>query len=80
MLCEAADQFQGEPTEAVGLDKLIEIHVEELSRYAKMTSKVEALREVNHAVSVLGILNLLLVRYHWDKWQDLPSHAASVRC
>ncbi len=61
LLCKATDQFQGESTEAVGLDKLIKIHVEELCGYAEMTSKVETLSEVNHAMFVFGVLQALLV-------------------
>jgi hypothetical protein len=56
LLRKAADQFQGESTEAVRLDELIEIHVEKLCGYAKMTSEVETLCEVNHAMFVFGIL------------------------
>ena len=67
LLRKAADQFQRKSAEAVGLDKLIEIHVEELCGYAKMTSKVKTLCEVNHAVLVLGILQPPLVIYQSNK-------------
>ena len=56
LLRKAADQFQGESTEAVGFDEFVEVHVKELCGYAKMTSKVKALRKVDHAVFVFWIL------------------------
>lgn len=56
LLRKTADQFQGESTKAVRLDKFIEIHVEELRGYTKMTSEVETLCEVHHAMFVFRIL------------------------
>jgi hypothetical protein len=42
------------------LDQFIEIHVQQLGRYAKVSSEIEALDEVNHAMSVTGILQEML--------------------
>ena len=56
LLGETTNDFQGEPTESVRLDKLIQIHVEKLSGDAEMATEVEALDEANHAMLVQRIL------------------------
>jgi hypothetical protein len=43
----------------VGLDKFIEIHVQEVSRYTKVASEVEALVEVDYTVFLMRILYLI---------------------
>ena len=53
---EASDEFDREPAEGIRLDELIKVHIEKLSGYAKMTTEVEAMCEVNHAMLVLGVL------------------------
>ena len=53
---EAPDELDRETAEGIRLDELVEIHIKKLSGYAEMTAEVEAMREVNHAMLVLGIL------------------------
>ena len=56
LLGEAADNLERETTEGVGLDEFVEVHVQKFSRDAEMTTEVEALGEVDHAVFVLRVL------------------------
>lgn len=56
LLGETPDQLDGEATESIGFDELVEVHVEKLCRDAEMTTEVEAMCEIHHAVLVLGVL------------------------
>lgn len=56
LLSESSNNLQRETAEGVGLDKLVEIHIEELSRDAEVATEIKALNELDHAVFVLRIL------------------------
>lgn len=60
LLCKASDKFQRKPSEVVALDELVEVHAKKLSRDAEVTTEIEALGKVHHAVLVLRILNAQL--------------------
>ncbi len=64
LFCEASDHFEGEASEGVGFDEFVEVHVEEFGGNAKMTSEVEALREVDHAVLIERILDFISFTLH----------------
>ena len=40
----------------MGLDEFVQVHVQKLGRYAKVSAEIEALCEVDHAVLVLRVL------------------------
>jgi len=56
LFCEASDYFEGEAFEGVGFDEFVEVHVEEFGGDAEVTTEVETLDKVDHAVFVVGIL------------------------
>lgn len=64
----------------MGLDELVQVHAEQLSRYAKMSTEVEALREINHAVLVVRILMFLSKASKAKFSPNLPIHATSAEC
>ena len=56
LLREAANKLQREAFEIVRLDEFVKIHTKKFSGDAEVTTKVEALCKVDHAVFVLRIL------------------------
>jgi len=56
LLGEAPHYVDREASEGVGLDELVQIHVQELGGDAKMATEIEALCKVDHAVFVLRVL------------------------
>ena len=82
LLGKATNQLEREATESVGLDELVEIHVEELCRYAKMSAEVEAVGEVDHAMFVFGVLDIWSATSPLVKIcrHNLPSHEAFAGC
>ena len=60
------------------LDELVEVHAQELGRDAQVTTEVEALRKVDHAMLVSRILLLRLANViHICSTIGIPNHAAS---
>lgn len=56
LLSESPDELQREATERIRLDEFVEVHIQQLSRDTQMAAEVETVREVDHAVFVLGVL------------------------
>lgn len=56
LLREAPDQLETMATELVRLDELVKVHIEELGGDAKMSTEIETVREINHAMPVFRIL------------------------
>lgn len=56
LLCEAADEWEWEAFEFISFDELIQVHAEELGGDAEVAAEVEGLGEVDHAMSIVGIL------------------------
>ncbi len=56
LLGKAANDFERKAAERMRLDEFVEVHIEQLSGYAQMPAKVEALRKVDHAVPILRVL------------------------
>lgn len=56
LLRHAPNQLQGEATECVGFYEFVEIHVQQFGRDTEMSTEVEALSKVDHAVLVLRVL------------------------
>ena len=56
LLRETSDERKGEAFEFVRLDELVQVHAQQFGRDAEMAAEIEALREVDHAVLVLGVL------------------------
>lgn len=63
LFVESANELQRKSSEAVKLDELVKIHVQQLCRDTQMTTEVETLSEIDHAVPVLGILQFVSFRY-----------------
>ena len=80
MLCESANNLEGEAAERIGLDKLIKIHIKKFSGDAKMATKIEALGKVDHAMFVFRILTVLVVNLKTKVGNDSPIRAAFVGC
>lgn len=59
LLAEATDEMRRKALKLVSLDKFVQVHTKELGRYAKVATEIEALREVDHAVLVVGILAIV---------------------
>lgn len=81
LLGEAPNHFQGETTEGVGFDELVQVHVQQLGRDAKMFSEVETVGEVHHAVPIFRVLvqELATSPVSIDK-SNIPIPEASARC
>ena len=56
LLGKSSDDLQRKSAEGVGLDELVEVHIQKFSGYAKVSSEVEALCEIHHAVFVVWVL------------------------
>jgi len=53
---ESSNDLQRKASEGVGLDELVEVHIQKFRGYAKVSSEVEALCEIDHAMFVVGVL------------------------
>ena len=56
LLSEAPDELERESAEGIRLDEFVKVHIEKLGGDAEMTTEIEAMCEVNHAMLVLGVL------------------------
>lgn len=61
LLGEAPNHLQGETPKGVGLDELVEIHVQQFGRDAEMFPEVKAMCEIHHAVPIFRVLKRRLV-------------------
>lgn len=56
LLCKAPNELQGEPLEIMRFDEFVQVHPKQVGRDTQVTTKVEALIEIDHAVSIVGVL------------------------
>jgi hypothetical protein len=53
---ESSNDLQRKASEGVGFNELVKVHIQKFRGYAKVSSEVEALCEIDHAVLVVGVL------------------------
>lgn len=57
LLRETSNHLDGKAAERVSLDELVEVHVQEFGRYAEVSTEVETMGKIDHAVFVVWILS-----------------------